>query len=979
MKKSKSRLVQFYAVLRKYPWISVLSLISILFHVPIVHSEPELRQYYIACDPDSLDYILENFEEDIYIHCEFVYEGNVWHDAKIRLRGDSSRGFPKKSYKVNFQSSERFDGRDKVNLVSEYLDYSYCHEYLSYDLFHRVGLDASKCWFAEVYINQQYMGLYLDVEQVDEQFLSRTDLDNYSSLYKASLDGSMLRQAEKLDSLWEKKTNEITGFYDFEKLVEWIHNTPPSSFYLELGQVFDREQLARHMALNTLITNSSTYYHNYYLVHDLSPGGKWSILPWDMDRSFRSWGTAFSQPEYYISSHGTMEGTNPFVEKCWRDPQMRELIYQHTIQIADSFITEEYYEPLVKELNQLLSEAVIADTFKRGTVEQFYSDLLSRPAAIIGRANHMRGAIGNAPRPFNINEIFPLRNGVLITWDTTESGDSSPVTYQVRVDDSYLISEPTLYNAGNDTFIVIDDLAPGEYYFDVEATNQSEYLTTSMSFYRSFRIPENYGSDVSGILSHSTVWYKANSPFRVTDDLVLTEGTNLTIEAGVEIIIENRASILINGELEIIGTEEDSVVFSGDLQQKDCGRIHVDGPDAILQAEYIKTNSIDLYSEPLFLITNEASLTVDRSNIDIKSGSGIVGNKAFINIGNTQITSRNEEAVWTDESNIKIFDSRFVALENDSMNKLISLNNSINVTLAKSEFSGNTGEELIYFGFSDSLYVYNCIFSGNTNGMMLQDMDCVRVENCLFTDLDTAIVLIESNMIDVFNSVFSKNENIIHYQEEYDTDIRKFTNCIFYENQLNVADPELDVDVTYSLIEDSSYLITGGKYGDPVVVDAWNNNWTPFINSPLIDAGYAVNFPRLDFLGNERFDIYEVMNSGMGDISYVDIGLIELIGNLVIDPADGLDEDLLAIYPNPGSDQFSISTFQNYVGRIRLTVYNVLGQKVYSESKIQKSLGKHVFIWDAKNRYGNKSASGIYFVTVETKTKKLRKKLIILN
>ena len=50
----------------------------------------ELRSYYITCDSAEFVYINSHPEDLIYIDCTLEYDGQVWPDARIRLRGESS-------------------------------------------------------------------------------------------------------------------------------------------------------------------------------------------------------------------------------------------------------------------------------------------------------------------------------------------------------------------------------------------------------------------------------------------------------------------------------------------------------------------------------------------------------------------------------------------------------------------------------------------------------------------------------------------------------------------------------------------------------------------------------------------------------------------------------------------------------------------------------------------------------------------------
>ena len=200
-------------------WAVLLVLFAGLIPANTLRAD-NVRRYEITCNEADLQQILENPLENIYIDCVFRFGNIVRDDARIRLRGEASRLYPKKSFKVNFDRDHPFQNRDKINLVSEYLDPSFLQDFLSYDLYARAGLPAPVAQFARLYINGRYFGLYLDVEQIDEYFLARAELPLDMSIYKAENENASLRLGDNLEYYFEQKTNEGTGFDDFYAFVD---------------------------------------------------------------------------------------------------------------------------------------------------------------------------------------------------------------------------------------------------------------------------------------------------------------------------------------------------------------------------------------------------------------------------------------------------------------------------------------------------------------------------------------------------------------------------------------------------------------------------------------------------------------------------------------------------------------------------------------------------------------------------------------
>ena len=69
------------------------------------------------------------------------------------------------------------------------------------------------------------------------------------------------------------------------------------------------------------------------------------------------------------------------------------------------------------------------------------------------------------------------------------------------------------------------------------------------------------GGDVSG------TWYQANSPYYIMGNITIPTGDTLVIEPGVVANFENTSFLLVNGFLEAVGTEPDSILFTGEYWQ----------------------------------------------------------------------------------------------------------------------------------------------------------------------------------------------------------------------------------------------------------------------------------------------------------------------------------------------------------------------------------------------------------------------------
>jgi len=98
---------------------------------------------------------------------------------------------------------------------------------------------------------------------------------------------------------------------------------------------------------------------------------------------------------------------------------------------------------------------------------------------------------------------------------------------------------------------------------------------------------------VSG--SVNGVWNRQGSPYIATGDLVLQNGEQMTIQAGVQVFFEGAYSFSIYGRLQAIGSEEDSISFVPQEENNDWGGLRFLDADSLSRLTYcVVTNGINM-------------------------------------------------------------------------------------------------------------------------------------------------------------------------------------------------------------------------------------------------------------------------------------------------------------------------------------------------------------------------------------------------
>ncbi len=457
------RRYHFFIALLRY------GVFTLFWAIPTAISAQNLATYRLTCDPDSFAVLYAQPNEEIYITATLTYQGLTWDDVQMRIRGDGSRRRPKKSLKLKSEIPF-FNGRRTLNFNADYLDPSYLHSVLASRIMKEAGHPTFHAEHAQLFLNGEVLGLYILVENMDEDFLSARDFDPEGNLYKATLDDASMSIFDDVDFHWEKKTG-TGGRGDLRDLIGQINTIPDAGYQDWVRDTFDYPLMINMLALNMLIANGSTYYHNYYLYHDLQASGQWIMFPWDLDFTFSSFGVNFP----YHRSSGIANPDNPFLERAILNPAIRNDVSQRLSALSDTIFNLDYLSPIIDSLATTISTAVASDETDdvpdratwRSQVDKVKQFIQNRPAKLFQQ-------LADHPLPFQVDRrVAQDDNNLTFRWSASSDPQGNPISYTLFLSTSPWFSddETTTYSGLLDTTLTRSKPATGTYYWLVSATD----------------------------------------------------------------------------------------------------------------------------------------------------------------------------------------------------------------------------------------------------------------------------------------------------------------------------------------------------------------------------------------------------------------------------------------------------------------------------------------------------------------------------
>ncbi|MGM0462714.1 MAG: CotH kinase family protein [Fibrobacterota bacterium] len=343
--------------------------------------EDSLSVYYYRRMDDSVPSHLPT-----YLPARFTCEksGMVLDSVGVRYKGNSSfeaaGSGPKKPLKIKFDEfiNQRFFGIKKLNFANSTRDPSFMREVITYEILSEY-MPVPRTAYAQINADDQALGLYVQIEQIDYDYLLQHFNSPEGTLYKASEHGSPLLyeggDTAFYEELYYLKTNRRT--HDWFRFISFLEALDHSVFpENDVSTVIDMESVAVYFAMNTLLSNFDSYTgsgRNYYLYDD-PVTERFHILPWDVNESFgvysNGWDVISGPILDFPHAH-----RRPLLKACMEQDTVREYYIKKLVEMSSGTFSPSHISSLVDSLTPIIEPYVLADIHKLYDTELFYDNL----------------------------------------------------------------------------------------------------------------------------------------------------------------------------------------------------------------------------------------------------------------------------------------------------------------------------------------------------------------------------------------------------------------------------------------------------------------------------------------------------------------------------------------------------------------------------------------------------------------------------
>jgi spore coat protein CotH len=331
--------------------------------------------------------------EDTYYTADLRWRGITVRNVGIRSRGFGTRNGIKPGLRVDinrYLADQEFLGLKSFVLDNTYTDPSLLHESVAMKLFARMDVPAPREAHARLFVNDEYVGVYVVVESVDRAFVARAfgpaegEVEDGGYLFEYRWTRPYAFQylgpaLESYAALFVAQTREtdsmVSLFGPLEEMIRTVNESPAHRFTSEVGRLVDLPAFIRYLAVQTFLAEIDGFVGNWgmnnFYLYRFRAARPMQLIPWDADHSFWS-------PDESLASR---LDTNVLTRRLAEDPVLYSLFLDALTRCAalaaapDDADSPGWLEHEITRQARLIEGAVAADPVFPFSVEQFTNDI----------------------------------------------------------------------------------------------------------------------------------------------------------------------------------------------------------------------------------------------------------------------------------------------------------------------------------------------------------------------------------------------------------------------------------------------------------------------------------------------------------------------------------------------------------------------------------------------------------------------------
>lgn len=820
---------------------------------PIRDAESPLKTFHITVDQSALDSLNANLPisgRDHYVDAFMKIEGDSeQYKIKMRYRGFISPHwlFKQKSLRIKMKKGQSHNMDRKFNLVNPVHDYIITDQ-IAYGMARDLGIIAPEFYPTRVFINGEYMGVYMYLSQADESLIRQHRIMPGSVYYGETSGINPETGIAKLwfdPQHWDKKAARNAEQKDIREDIDFFinqtNNDNPVEFYNFFKTYLDTKDYYNYMAMDVLFGSfHHDWAHNHKVYFD-PYRGKFRPIAWDLrfwtQKHHKDLGTYLLQEKvklnpileyerdlatYALRQAYPPERINELLDK-YSEAQRRDLAADkyrdNGIMIEDIDVwtslpfTMDEYEKTISERKNIYNfrynflNAVFADSRVSCLIEDmgelkkltFFVNgnspaILSRQSGSLFLDYNFDGQLGNGDRETDSVILYPGRKFK----DGNVIGSHNKPLWGYR----RLVNATQQYTVFVDNSSNAFDFASLSFVNGITGQNVPVKLVT-----------EAQEVDVDSVHAWTLPLPDAETEIVLSGEVVVDEtvefgeSTTVIIKPGTTIRIAENVSMFFYGKVIADGTEDQPINFTQKDDGKPWGLIAAQGEGAsgsifrycIISGGSLANHRLIRYTAPFNIhdmsqfevsncVINENFVGDDAMHIAYSTGT----------VTDCEFRNARSDGLDIDIANVTLTGNVFYNTGNDGLDVMTS-----NIVASDNVFI-NIGDKGISVGEWTEATITDSLLINPVLGVAIKDKSRVKADNLIFVDAkDHSVAAFRKNL--KYNEGGFMTADTLHLagNKNLATDS---ASTITVENEVEDTVPSLDHFRRIAGSKDESYI-----------------------------------------------------------------------------------------------------------------------------------------------------------------------------
>lgn len=589
------------------------------------YNDTQLHSIYLEFqDEDYWEMLHEVTGTDDYVMATLIYGNDILDSVGVQFKGQTSYSQIVNEEKLSFDISlnhfvdgQDIEGYNTLNLNNAYEDDSFMKEVMYLNL-NRYNIPAAQGNFVKLYINNEYWGIYNNIQQLNKDFTKEWFMTNNGSLWRADVatndigsgdpgaggpggggpggggpggggpgggtqwgDGTAAlnylgNDIADYEQYYTLKSSDQDNAWELLKNVTYVlNNTARSDLYDSISKYINIDRTLWFLAHEIIFSDDDSYVHkgkmDYYLYYE--PETELFVpLEFDgnsaMDIRNVNWDVFYNEDNVNY----------PLMNLLFSIPELRQRYLAHVRSIVEELLDEDKTDSILDRYYNLISDAVYDDSKKLCSNQEFETSFEDLKAFIEQRKTFINSNTEVNIAPLTINEVVHRANA----YDFSTPNENEEVEVVAKISGSLDIKTVNLYYAegyvGNFTKKEMTELESGVYESTIPGFEAGRYVR-----YYIEAVADDEANTVSYApigAEHDVYFYRVNVAEIEYSDVVINE-----------VVASNNAS-----------------AFDEDVESDDWIELYNNSSQAIaLSGYYLSDNASDLTKWPLPNIIIEAN------------------------------------------------------------------------------------------------------------------------------------------------------------------------------------------------------------------------------------------------------------------------------------------------------------------------------------------------------------------------------------